>query len=49
MIDNKECRIRSLDLSNNPLEDKGLMHLGGALPTLQNISLERLNVSRTGG
>nr|CAB3263513.1 leucine-rich repeat-containing protein 16A-like [Phallusia mammillata] len=48
MVENKESRIETLDLSNNPLEDKGLIHLSGALPVIKHASLTDLNVARTG-
>ena len=48
MVENKECRIEKLDLSNNMLEDKAVLHLSGPLPLLKHGSIKELNLSRTG-
>ncbi|XP_039266221.2 F-actin-uncapping protein LRRC16A-like isoform X2 [Styela clava] len=49
MIENKECCIDTLDLSNNPLEDRAIMHLSGALPLLKHGGgLRILKLDRTG-
>ena len=48
LVDNKESCLEVLDLSNNPLEDKGLLHLSGALPLIKHGGLRRLDFSRAG-
>ena len=48
LVDNKESCLEVLDLSNNPLEDKGLLHMSGALPLIKHGSVKRLNFSKTG-
>jgi len=48
LVDNKESCLEVLDVSNNPLEDKGLLHLSGALPLIKHGKLRRLDFSQTG-
>ena len=48
LIENKETSLEVLDLSNNQIEDKGLLHMSGALPLIKQGKICRLNFAKTG-